>query len=58
MSALNPTKKERQQMNAWRDDPRMVFLANPGRDLTAKERREWERKIGQYQLRYEPPKKA
>ena len=50
MSVLNPTKKERKQMDAWKDDPRMVFLANPGRDLTAKERAEWERNIGKYQL--------
>ncbi len=26
------------------------FLANPGRDLTAKERKEWERNICQYQI--------
>jgi hypothetical protein len=43
-------QKERQQMNAWRKDPRMVFLANPGRDLTAKERTEWERNIRKYQV--------
>jgi hypothetical protein len=60
MSTLKPTKKEQQQMSAWRNDPRMVFLANPivtlpngrvtVRDLTAKERAEWERNIGKYQL--------
>jgi hypothetical protein len=50
MSALKPTKKEQQQMNAWKDDPRMVFLANPGRDLTANERKEWERNIRQFQV--------
>jgi hypothetical protein len=42
----------RAKLNAWRDDPRMVFLANPNRDLTAKECKEWERNIGQYQHRY------
>lgn len=42
-------------LNGWKDDPRMVFLANPGRDLTPKERREWERNITQYQLYYYPP---
>jgi hypothetical protein len=50
MSALKPTKKEQQQLNAWRNDPRMVFLANPGRDLTAKECNEWERNIRKYQV--------
>jgi hypothetical protein len=50
MSARNPNKKERQQMDAWRKDPRMVFLANPGRDLSAKERAVWERSIHRYQL--------
>jgi hypothetical protein len=50
MSSLKPTIKEKAQMNAWRKDQRMVFLANPGRDLTAKERKEWERNIKLYQV--------
>ena len=51
------TKKEREQkiLNGWRNDPRMVFLANPGRDLTAKERAEWERGIEKYQIYSYPP---
>jgi hypothetical protein len=51
MSSLKPTIKEKAQMNAWRKDQRMVFLANPGRDLTAKERKEWERTIHNYQIK-------
>ena len=47
-------KKDKQIIEGWRKDPRMVFLANPGRDLTAKERKEWERNIRQYQVRFEP----
>ena len=47
-------KKDKQIIEGWRKDPRMVFLSNPGRDLTAKERAEWERNIGQYQVRFEP----
>ena len=53
-------KEAQKRMNAWRDDPRMVFLANPykvkpdgtrvARDLTKAEREEWERNIGQYQI--------
>jgi hypothetical protein len=50
MSSLKPTIKEKKKMNAWREDKRMVFLANPCRDLTAKERKEWERKISQFQV--------
>jgi hypothetical protein len=50
MTALKPTKAEQEKMNAWRKDPRMVFLTNPGRDLTAKERAEWERNIIKYQV--------
>jgi hypothetical protein len=50
MSSLKPTLKEKAQMNAWRKDQRMVFLANPGRDLTAKERKELERSISKYQV--------
>ena len=48
------TKKDTRILEGWRKDARMVFLANPGRDLIAKERAEWERNIGQYQIRYEP----
>ena len=51
------TKKQRTDrsaqksiLNGWRKDPRMVWLANPGRDLTKKEREEWERNITQYQI--------
>ena len=44
------SKRERAILDGWKKDPRMVFLANPGRDLTAKERKEWERNITQYQL--------
>jgi len=44
------TKKDKHKLEAWRDDPRMVFLSNPGRDLTAKERSEWERNIRHYQI--------
>ena len=55
--------KDKQIIEGWRNDPRMVFLgvrqnltlANPGRDLTAKEREEWERNIAQYQI-YSYPK--
>ena len=55
--------KDKQIIEGWRNDPRMVFLgvrqnltlANPGRDLTAKEREEWERNIVQYQI-YSYPK--
>jgi hypothetical protein len=47
-------KKDKQIIDGWRKDPRMVFLANPGRDLTAKERKEWERNIGQCQVGFEP----
>jgi hypothetical protein len=52
MSSLKPTIKEKKKMNAWREDKRMVFLANPGRDLTAKERKEWERNIDKYQIHH------
>ena len=45
-------KKDKKAIEGWKDDPRMAFLANPGRDLLAKERREWERKIGQYQVSF------
>ena len=53
---MNPLqkKKDKKIIEGWRDDPRMVFLANPGRDLTSKERAEWERNIGQFQARFEP----
>ena len=51
---LYSTKKEKEIINGWRDDERMQFLANPGRDLTAKEKKEWERNIGQYQITYRP----
>ena len=51
---LRSSPKEKKIIEGWRDDPRMVFLANPGRDLTAKERKEWERNIGQYQITYRP----
>ena len=44
------TKKQKNILNGWRKDPRMVWLANPGRDLTKKEREEWERNITQYQI--------
>ena len=44
------SKKDSEILEGWRNDPRMVFLANPGRDLTAKERAEWERNITQYQI--------
>lgn len=50
MSALRPTRKEQRQMNHWRHDPKMVSLANPNHTLTAKERKDWERNITQYQL--------
>ena len=53
---MKRTKKENQILEGWRDDPRMVFLANPGRDLTAKERKEWERNITQYQIYSYPSK--
>ena len=43
-------KKVHEILNGWRKDPRMVWLANPGRDLTKKEREEWERNITQYQI--------
>ena len=46
----NRSKKDSQILEGWRNDPRMVFLANPGRDLTAKECAEWERNIRQYQI--------
>ena len=45
---------KKEQMNAWRDDPRMVFLVNPGRDLTKKEIEQYERNIRQYQVEYRP----
>jgi len=51
---MNRTKKDSLVLEGWREDPRMVFLANPGRDLTARERKEWERNIRQYQLKYKP----
>ena len=44
------TKKDERILNGWRKEPRMVFLANPGRDLTKKERDEWERNIRKYQI--------
>lgn len=45
------TKKTTDEiLNGWRNDPRMVFLANPGRDLTRKECDEWERNIQNYQI--------
>ena len=47
---MKRTKKDTRILEGWRKDPRMVFLANPGRDLTAKERDEWERNIRQFQL--------
>jgi hypothetical protein len=50
MSNLKPTIKEKKTMDAWIKDERMVFLVNPGRDLTAKERREWERNIHHFQV--------
>ena len=36
---MNRTKKDSLVLEGWREDPRMVFLANPGRDLTTKERK-------------------
>ncbi len=55
---MNPLqrKKDKKTIEGWRKDPRMVFLSNPGRDLTSKERKEWERNICQYQVRFEPGK--
>lgn len=50
--SANATQAIQAKLNAWRDDPRMVFLAQSGRDLTAKERKEWERNIHNYQHRY------
>lgn len=47
---MRRTKKDTAILEGWRKDPRMVFLANPGRDLTAKERQEWERSIQNYQI--------
>lgn len=47
---MKRTKKDAAILEGWRKDPRMVFLANPGRDLTAKERAEWERSIRKYQI--------
>ena len=47
-------KKDKQIIEGWKDDPRMVFLSNPHRDLTAKESKEWERSIQQFQVRFEP----
>ena len=44
-------------IEGWRNDQRMVFLANPGRDLTKNERLEWERGIRKYQV-YTYPNKA
>ena len=44
------TKKDRKILEGWKKDPRMVYLANPGRDLTKKERDEWERNISNYQI--------
>ena len=44
------TKKDRAILDGWKKDPRMVYLANLCRDLTNKERKEWERNITQYQL--------
>jgi hypothetical protein len=46
------TKAEQQQriLNGWRQDKRLVFLANAGRDLTAAERGEWEQRIRKYQV--------
>ena len=52
---MHRTKKDTAILEGWRKDPRMVFLANPGRDLTAKERQEWERSITQYQIYSYPP---
>ena len=51
---MKRTKKDTRILEGWRKDARMVFLANPGRDLTANEREQWERNIRQYQIRYEP----
>ena len=42
--------KEERIIEGLRKDPRMVFLSNPGRDLTAKERAEWERNIRKHQI--------
>ena len=47
---MKRTKKDTRILEGWRKDPRMVFLANPGRDLKKKERDEWERNIRQFQL--------
>ena len=44
------TKKDERILNGWRQDKRLVFLANAGRDLTAAERGEWERRIRKYQI--------
>jgi len=42
-------QEAQKRMNAWRDDPQMVFLSNCG-DLTAKARKEWERNIHKFQV--------
>lgn len=47
---LTKKQKTKQIIEGWRNDPRMVFLANPGRDLTPAECREWERSIVDYQV--------
>lgn len=46
-------QKEKQIVNGWKDDPRMVYLANKKTDLTDKEIKEWERSITRYQVIYE-----
>lgn len=55
---MNPLqrKKDKKIIEGWRKDERMGFLSNPGRDLTSKEQKEWERSIEQYQVRFEPGK--
>jgi hypothetical protein len=54
MSIHKPSIKEQKILNGWRSDARMRYLANPGRDLTAKEQKEWERGMESYLLRFSP----
>ena len=47
---MKRTKKDDAILEGWRKDPRMIFLAKPGRDLTTKERMQWGKNITQYQI--------
>ena len=47
---MKRSKKDTRILEGWRKEPQMVFLANPGRDLNARERKQWERNITQYQI--------